>query len=236
MIEQTDIKPYLYHSAEIRWFLPPATDWETALDWFIGNESKKADQTLDLPAEKTLDINHIKREDLRTDEYLVIPQCNTVGVKQRQGKLEVKAQVGERVHYQNEHLSGIIDYWSKWSLQPSESNMSLLEKDLKLSGEWLKINKIRYLLKLSHSENGIRKVTPDAWPEKGCQVELTQVWAEGSDEKWTSFGFEAFGGTFQNMGSSLIDSMLFFVSKKRQPFFLLSFQNSRSYPAWLQLF
>lgn len=236
MNEQTDITPYLYHSAEIRWFLPPTTDWETALDWFIGNESKKADQTQDFPAEKTLYINHIKREELRTDEYLVIPQCTTVGVKQRQGKLEIKAQIGISEKYLNGLISGDINYWSKWSHQPSEANKDFLKKDLHLSGEWLKINKIRYLLKFSHSENMIQEVSPEEWPEKGCQVELTQVWAEGFAQKWTSFGLEAFGDTFQNMGISLKDAILFFLSKRNEPPMLLSSKNSMCYPVWLQLF
>ncbi|SMD44403.1 hypothetical protein SAMN00777080_3024 [Aquiflexum balticum DSM 16537] len=231
-----DKKNVLFNSAEIRWFLPPTEDWGAVLEWFLDKGTEKANQTMNSSAEVLHLFDNIKKEDLRTDEYLIIPQCTTVGVKQRQGKLEVKAQVGEKENYQNEHLSGIIDYWSKWSLQPSQTNLSLLEKDLQHSGEWLKINKIRYLLKLSHSENGIKVLPPDAWPEKGCQVELTQVWADGSDEKWTSFGFEAFGGSFQNLGHTLKDSILFFISKKNQPTFLFSTQNSLSYPAWLQFF
>ncbi len=231
-----DKKNLLFNSAEIRWFLPPSEDWETALEWFLGKGNEKINLTMNYSLDGISLFENIKKEELRTDEYLIIPQCTTVGVKQRQGKLEVKARIGEKENYRNEPLSGIIDYWSKWSLQPSETNFSTLEKDLQHSGEWLKINKIRYLLKLSRSENSISIVTPDAWPEKGCQVELTQVWADGSDEKWTSFGFEAFGGSFQNLGHTLKDSILFFISKKNQPTFLFSTQNSLSYPAWLQFF
>jgi hypothetical protein len=40
--------------------------------------------------------NKIKREELRTDEYLIIPDVSSVGIKKRQGKLEVKAQIGKR--------------------------------------------------------------------------------------------------------------------------------------------
>lgn len=230
-----DKKNLLYNSAEIRWFLPPTEDWGTVLDWFLDKGTAKANQTVNSSPDFLRVFDNIKKEQLRTDEYLVIPHCNTVGVKQRQGKLEVKAQIGEIENYQDETVSGKIDYWSKWSFQPSETNSSLLEKDLQLSGEWLKINKIRYLLKLSHSDNGVRAVTPDVWPEKGCQVELTQVWVEGSDEIWTSIGFEAFGDTFLNMGSILKDSILFFISKRYLPIFKLSLENSLSYPTWLLL-
>jgi hypothetical protein len=74
-----------------------------------------------------------------------------------------------------------------------------MEDDLNLSGEWLKINKIRYLLKLARSKDGNIEISPVEWPESGCQVELTQIWAEDNLQKWTSLGFEAFGGSFQNM-------------------------------------
>lgn len=235
MNQQSQITPYLYHSAEIRWFLPHPSDWETALDWFIGIESKKADQTQDFPAEKTLYINQIKREELRTDEYLIIPQCTTVGVKQRQGKLEVKAQIGISEKYLNGLISGDINFWSKWSHQPSEANKDLLKKDLQLSGEWLKINKVRYLLKLSQSKNKIIEVLPDEWPEKGCQVELTQVWAEGYPQKWTSLGLEAFGDTFQNMDTILTDSIHYFFSKREKFPMSLTSKYSMSYPDWLLL-
>jgi hypothetical protein len=67
-------------------------------------------------------------------------------------------------------------------------------------------------------------------------VELTQVWAEGNSRKWTSFKFEAFGGSFENMGKTLKDSISSFISKRNHPPMLMSSNTSMSYPLWLQLY
>jgi hypothetical protein len=235
MINQHTIKPYLFQSAEIRWFLPPDTEWEFVLEWFMGEGYKKNDQFADNTLGEIFP-NNIKREELRTDEYLIIPSCTSVGVKKRQGKLEVKSQIGLPEKYIHDSISGEINYWSKWSFQPSESNTSIMEDDLRLSGEWLKIFKVRYLLKFSQLKDDIIEISPDEWPESGCQVELTRIWAENDLQKWTSFGFEAFGGSFQNMKKNLTDSIHIFLSERKKPSFLLYSDNSMSYPEWIQNF
>lgn len=235
MINQKTTKPYLFQSAEIRWFLPPSMEWELALEWFMGDSYKKNDQFADNTLGEIFP-NNIKKEELRTDEYLIIPDCTSVGVKKRQGKLEIKAQIGIPEKYFHESISGEINYWSKWSFQPSESNISIMGGDLILSGEWFKINKIRYLLKFSKLKDDLLEISPEEWPESGCQVELTQIWAEDHRQKWTSFGFEAFGGSFQNMKKNLTDSIHFFLSERKKPSLLLDSNNSMSYPEWIQKF
>jgi hypothetical protein len=229
------IKSYLFKSAEIRWFLPPTIEWEIALEWFMGDFDKTNDHLSDIVSSEIFS-NKIKREELRTDEYLIIPDVSSVGIKKRQGKLEVKSQIGLNENYSDDSISGKLNHWSKWSFQPSQENENSMEDDLNLSGEWLKINKIRYLLKLARSKDGIIEISPVEWPECGCQVELTQIWKEGQTQKWTSFGFEAFGGSFQNRKATLIDSVLFFLSRRKNPPFLFETGNSMSYPKWIQNF
>jgi hypothetical protein len=166
----------------------------------------------------------------------LIPDVFSVGIKKRQGKLEVKSQIGLNENYSHDSISGKLNHWSKWSFQPSQENENSMEDDLNLSGEWLKINKIRYLLKLARSKDDNIEISPVEWPESGCQVELTQIWKEGQTQKWTSFGFEAFGGSFQNRKDTLIDSALFFLSRRKNPPFLFETDNSMSYPKWVQNF
>jgi hypothetical protein len=236
MNNYTKINPYLFQSAEIRWFLPASADWEISLKWFLGDDSSNASHTPKSISDKICNSKNIKREELRTDEYLIMPHCTSVGVKQRQGKLEVKAQIGMSEKYLNNSFSGEINCWSKWSLQPNNINLMALEKDLQDSGRWIKIHKTRYLLKLSLSENTIIEVSPEDWPEKGCQVELTQVRTDANSRNWISLGFEAFGGTFEKMEKNLKDSISFFFSKRNNPPMVLSSNNSMSYPLWLQIF
>lgn len=236
MNNHTKGNPYLFQSAEIRWFLPESADWEDSLKWFLGNDSNITSHIPKSISDKIWDRKNIKREELRTDEYLIMPHCTSVGVKQRQGKLEVKAQIGMPEKYLKDSISGEINCWSKWSLQPNNINLVSLEKDLQDSGRWIKIHKTRYLLKLSQSENNIIEVSPEEWPEAGCQVELTQVSTETNSGNWLSFGFEAFGGTFENMDKILKDSISFFFSKRNKSPMVLSANNSMSYPIWLQIF
>jgi hypothetical protein len=232
MMNQDNPKPYLFQSAEIRWFLPPTIDGEYVLNWFLGIENIKSNNVFEERLLKHLP-NNIKKEDLRTDEYLVIPLCTAVGIKKRQGKLEVKAQIGIEETSKNESVEGKLNYWSKWSFQPSESIKNSMKDDLDLCGDWLKINKIRYLLKLARSKDGIIEISPEEWPESGCQVELTEIWKEGETQKWTTFGFEAFGGSFEDLKENLIDAILFFLSKRKKPVILFSQENSMSYPEWV---
>jgi hypothetical protein len=70
MKTHNDIKSYLFKSAEIRWFLPPTIEWEIALEWFMGGFDKKNDHISDIVSPEIFP-NKIKREELRTDEYLI---------------------------------------------------------------------------------------------------------------------------------------------------------------------
>ena len=56
----------MLHSAEIRWFVPGQIP-QAVLDWFGAGHA-------------------LKPEEKRIDEYLMFPDCDTVGVKLRQGK------------------------------------------------------------------------------------------------------------------------------------------------------
>jgi hypothetical protein len=81
------------HSVEVRWFWPGHAQWEVLLAWF----TRKG--RLPLVAETRQNVSQpdvgrlVKQERPHTDDYLLLPNCETVGVKQRQGRLEVKALV-----------------------------------------------------------------------------------------------------------------------------------------------
>ena len=62
----------------------------------------------------------VKLERERNDDYLLLPGCDTVGVKQRQGKLEVKALVAGPSPFSLGAVVGRLDQWVKWSFEPSK--------------------------------------------------------------------------------------------------------------------
>ncbi|MGH8579874.1 MAG: hypothetical protein ACREVK_07080 [Gammaproteobacteria bacterium] len=84
------------YSAEIRWFFPRALP-DRLVQWF----SQEA---------------HLEHEGVRHDRYLLFPSCDTVGVKLREGLIEIKARVAPPVPFNlGPGLSGRTDQWVKWS-------------------------------------------------------------------------------------------------------------------------
>jgi hypothetical protein len=220
-----------YHSAEVRWFLPHQGQWDTLLTWFTRQGQ------LNIVEETTPYIRQpdappfVKQERPRTDVYLPLPNCEAVGVKQRQGRLEVKALVVEPRPFAAGEAAGRVDEWVKWSLKPSEGIASTLESDLRQAGVWQKVEKRRWLQKYAFTTGSLSAVSPDAWPDAGCNVELTLLDVEGSVNAWVTFGFEAFGTP---NCLSLLHEMVwdFFALHGSAPLALVE-NDSLSYPAWL---
>ncbi|MEI2689854.1 MAG: hypothetical protein V9H69_09100 [Anaerolineae bacterium] len=139
---------FFYHSAEIRWFLPDQGRNDQILNWF-----RLPDQELVVETQNYVLLPDaapfVKQERERVDEYLLMPDCTTVGVKQRQGRLEVKALIAGPHPFSQGEVSGRVDQWVKWSFDPSNEIANLLEGELDQSGPWCRIGKKRYLQKYS---------------------------------------------------------------------------------------
>ena len=86
----------------------------------------------------------VKLEQDRTDEYLLMPDCDTVSVKQRQGRLEVKALVAGPRPFSQGRVVGRVDQWVKWSFDPSEAIATQFKIELDQSGPWRRVLKKRY--------------------------------------------------------------------------------------------
>ena len=108
----------MFHSAEARWFVPEVLRDEV-LNWF------RAGRPLD-------------SQEAQLHEYLLFPGCDTVGVKLREGKFEIKA-VLSKPRPLSRHLTvkGRMDRWVKWSL--ASEGLKRIESDLHRSGGWLKV-------------------------------------------------------------------------------------------------
>lgn len=222
-----------YHSAEIRWFLPGLDQRDEILKWF------RLQDQLALNVEKEYDPKvetgpFVKLELERTDEYLLLPDSDTVSVKQRQGKLEVKALVAGPRPFALGGVIGRLDQWVKWSFEPSDKQRSKdLEVELDLTGPWRKVVKKRYLQKYSF-DSGFVAVSPDQRPDTGCNIELTMIDVKATIETWLTFGFEAFGPSGRVM--ALLDQAVqhYFTVHGPAPV-RLEGRDSLSYPAWLAL-
>ncbi|GIK75066.1 MAG: hypothetical protein BroJett021_40540 [Chloroflexota bacterium] len=221
-------------SAEIRWFWPHQGQWDKALAWFTQQGQ------LNVVAESPPYVRQpdaapfVKQEAPRTDEYLLLPNCETVGIKQRQGRLEVKGRVSGPRSFALDAVTGRTDQWVKWGLKPSQEITSKLESDLRQAGMWRSVEKQRLLQKYALLGDKVSAVSPDSWPNAGCNVELTLLHIDGNDNDWMTFGFEAFGESDPDHLMVLLDTTIrhFFAVHGPTPVALRE-ADSFSYPAWL---
>ena len=222
----------LLHSAEIRWFLPGRDQWDAMLQWFLRNGELALLAETEPYVRQADAAPFVKQELPRADEYLLLPNCETVGVKQRQGRLEVKALVAGPRPFAQDGVAGRVDEWVKWSLKPAASIASALEAELHQTGVWCTVEKRRSTQKYAAVAGGVAPVSPDAWPDAGCNIELTLAGVGRDKESWLTFGFEAFGRPDQVAGL-LAEAVAHFFAAHGLPPLALSEHSSLSYPAWL---
>lgn len=227
-------------SAEIRWFFRGDSLKEQLLDWF-----KLAEQALVIEREPYTPqpeaLPFVKLEKRRDDDYLLLPDCGTVGVKQREGKLEVKALVAGPHLFSLGEVVGQAGQWVRWSFSPSKELFQdpkafaqELKSGLLKSGPWCTVVKNRYLQKVSFDTGGLVPVSPDKWPDTGCNIELTVIAAGSNAEPWITFSFEAFGAPDRNT-AMLDEAVAHFFALRDSPPVQLDESNSLSYPAWLAM-
>jgi hypothetical protein len=222
-----------YRSAEIRWFLSGQSQTDQLLAWFKlpGQDPVVETKYYVLQPEAA---PFVKQEPERHDEYLLMPDCATVGVKQRQGRLEIKALVAGPHPFARGEVVGNVDQWVKWSFGPSNQIAKQLEGEFAQSGPWRTVDKNRYLQKYSFDSGSLVAVSPDSRPDTGCNIELTVIDVKANVQSWLTFGFEAFGPSGRVV--ALLDQAVEdFFAAHGQPPLPLDGRDSLSYPAWLAL-
>lgn len=181
---------------ELRWFYRGTIPTEVK-DWF-GD---------DLLGE------HLPPTSEREDWYLYLRGCDFVGVKLRQGKLEIKWRKAELgVMSFGEKLEGKVEKWAKWICEdPAEESFMLT--DVVGDRSWMGVKK----------ERSQRKY-------ESCTMEVTKV--SIGDDAWWSLGFEASGEnppaiyTLQSVASEVFKSYRGAGLKT---------EDSYGYPQWLSV-
>jgi hypothetical protein len=219
------------HSAELRWFSPLIERKAELLAWF-----HQAD-TLPLVEKDEVapSMPYVKAEAVRHDHYLCLPCSDVTGVKQRDGKLEIKSLVAGPRPWAAHGLTGRTDQWVKWSFDGKEKYFrETLAAKLNGSGKWAAVEKTRYLQKYSCASGEMKLVSPEDRPTSGCNVELTVIKVDAGVSQWLTLGFEAFGepgDTFKLLHDTLNE----FFTRCGPPPLPLSGHDSLSYPTWLAL-
>lgn len=204
----------MLRSAETRWFISGSLPAEV-LSWF------KSAQPLD-------------SEGVQVHEYLLFPDCQSVGVKLREGRFEIKAILSASQPLNlGLGIQGRREEWVKWSF--ASEGLQTIDPALHQSGRWLKVYKERFLRRFSADRDSWVEVTARPGPLSGigCNTELTRIEVEANPRFWFSLGFEAFGPPAVVAKILLKGIHLFFQEHGRVPGISLAERDSLSYPAWL---
>lgn len=195
----------MYKSKEIRWFskLPEIE----ILTWFQGQK---------------LSFDQVEP---RTDYYLPLPGNDAMGVKLREGNIEIKHRISAPTPGNlGDNAIGMFENWVKWSFQTSGNDplsRSIIREN---KYQWTAVFKQRMGIKLTREPNGAtRLLNFNEMVPAGCLVEYTRVVAQ--QVEWYTFGLEWFGDNFIEPEQSIIDDILGDG--------LLSLEDSMGYPEFL---
>jgi hypothetical protein len=232
---------------EVRWFFDGklAAGGAATWAWFAGATVEGQGGGADRDAQP----DDGRAEDWRTDRYLLLPDTDEVGVKVRQGRLEIKgrhALIG--IQRFGDDLEGEVACWTKWTLAAPErainsAGWSAIEANVSLC-----VAKLRVLRSVRFSEDGViaapaeqgaeptlpgdSRGGPQGERQWSLQMELTRIRVAGADaDTHWSLAFEAYPddpsccAPFVKAVASLLAGC---------PASPLGAGRSMSYPRWLQ--
>jgi len=197
-------------STELRWFYPGKLP-EAVSAWF---NAKYSGNDLELPEK-------------RADIYLAIAtDCDYMGIKLRQGRLEIKWRKAELgIVSIVPKVEGKLETWDKWTCEDSTATnfqpQSVIDKS-----HWVTVSKVRQQRKYQVlKQKSVQDVPISANVDQGCNLELTQLSIKGND--WWSIALEAFGASTDNL--HLVANQVF----QHYDGFSLQAKDSFAYPRWL---
>ena len=214
---------------EVRWFFPGALDEGASpqVETWFRTRPVSGDRP---PA-------HLDWEPVpprwRPDRYLVVPGQDDIGIKSREGRLEIKGRevaLGRVLFAPG--IEGWCERWLKWSYAgPAiERRFRRLFREGHAGGV-VTVEKRRLQRCVSLGSSGIVEVGPDEAREHGINIELAQIRVPGSrcDPHW-SLAFEAFPGE-RHMAEPLAQVVAGFL--EGCPALPLGAEQSMAYPRWL---
>ena len=200
----------VFYSKEVRWFFPETPN--AIKQWFEGKKMSLAG------------------EQGRIDYYLDMRPLENISYKIREGRTEIKLQLGHdlMVNFPHGH-SGKVNQWVKWSLDLKEK---IDHPDLLYAvteNSFISVQKKRVLVNYEVLPDGtVGEPGVNILPAEGCQVELTEILH--NNKKWYSLGIEAFGShSMLDQHFALVTGIV--LKEINHP--VLNEANSMSYPAFL---
>lgn len=167
----------------------------------------------------------------RQDRYLVVPDCDDMGIKWREGRLEIKGResaLGHRTLAPG--IEGVCERWIKWSYASDRVTQRFSRLFQGSDVVPTEKRRLQRLFRLRDGDQAI-EVGPDQARERGLNVELTRIRLPGRDETHWSLAFEAFPGDL-HLATSFTPAVARFL--EGYPALPLSSDHSMSYPRWLR--
>ncbi len=203
----------MLETAEIRWFFKDSAP-AAVRDWFAEDRNLSVEE--------------------RTDNYLVFPGCESVGVKLRdagpgrESMFEVKAIRGAaRVINLPSGVAGRADSWVKWSHPTSAfDQLPTLVGD---ESTWVPTRKRRLLRRFSMDQDSLQENPIDEPPTAGCNIDLVDL--DTVDGAWWTLGFESFGQATDLW--SQLRAMTTSWFDRRPPPVPFRVTSSIAYPTWV---
>jgi hypothetical protein len=167
------------------------------------------------------------------DYYLRIQDGDSLGVKLREGSLEVKQRYGRQETLRfGTRTVGYLEHWRKWHFQVANPNEILAELGVS-SDTWVGVRKARRQRMYQVVDTGkFRAVNIEVQLMQGCSWEVAALQIEGTGDAWWSLCFEAFGEQAERR-EILIAVIEYALSLDKAP--NLNLNASYGYPKWLQL-
>ncbi len=162
----------MYKSKEIRWFHEEPK--KGILNWFA--EKGKA----------------FENTDSRTDFYLPVKNEKGIGIKLREGNIEVKHRISEpKQEKLSQRAEGFFERYLKWSFDSSQEDSLSREIIKQQKYNWVEVKKERMGFKLKEKNGEPEIVDMETYLEYGCQLEYTRISIQRNT--WYSFALEWFG-------------------------------------------
>jgi hypothetical protein len=219
-----------WSTLEVRWFCPgPLAETGPGVEEWFRARPRLGDGGKPLPIEWAP-----AAPAWRQDRYLLLPDHDDMGIKWREGRLEIKGRedvLGQLVFAGSSE--GRAERWIKWSYASSgiERRLAALFRDRGAEGV-VAVEKRRLQRCLCLDPPvAVFEVGPDRRRQRGVDVELAQIRVPGSHcELHWSLAFEAFPGDAETSErfAQVVGRFL-----EACPALPLSADRSMSYPRWL---
>ena len=179
----------LYQSKELRWFFKEENKY--IRQWFDGLEKS---------------LSESKK---RSDYYLPLYGKPDVGIKLREGNIEIKERKTKSSLYQlTEGVSGYLEQWERWSFELKNKDELANKITRKDKFNWIEIQKERWAVKFTNGKNSGAPKILDIKEELnyGCQLEYTEI--KVNSEEWFTLSFEWFGDEFLELDPTMLQQIL----------------------------